>query len=65
MTGLRRRPSKNIATERKRSTPMWRQIVRTGRWFFEWDRPDAYDVLAAELAWTRAVTFLDAHVPRR
>jgi carboxymethylenebutenolidase len=30
----------------------------TGHWFFEQDRPDAYDPEAAELAWQRTVEFL-------
>lgn len=35
----------------------------TGHWFFEWDRPDAYDPEAASLAWRRTVEFLDRHLP--
>lgn len=35
----------------------------TGHWFFEWDRPDAYDPQAAALAWDRTVAFLDRHLP--
>ena len=30
-----------------------------GHWFFEADRPDAYNAEAAELAWERTLTFLD------
>lgn len=35
----------------------------TGHWFFERDRPDAYDGPAAQLAWQRAIEFLDRHLP--
>lgn len=35
----------------------------TGHWFFEWDRPDAFDPQAARLAWERTVGFLDRHLP--
>lgn len=36
----------------------------TGHWFAEPGRPDAYDPAAAELAWERTFTFLNAHLPR-
>ncbi len=35
----------------------------TGHWFFEWDRPDAFDPQAARLAWDRTVGFLGRHLP--
>lgn len=34
----------------------------TGHWFFEDNKPDAYDAEAAELAWERTLTFLQAHL---
>jgi carboxymethylenebutenolidase len=34
----------------------------TGHGFFESDRPDAFDADAAELAWSRTVEFLRAHL---
>ena len=33
-----------------------------GHWFFESDRPDAYDPTAASLAWERTVSFLYNHL---
>jgi carboxymethylenebutenolidase len=33
----------------------------TGHWFFEPDRPDAYDEAAAKLAWERTLAFLKRH----
>lgn len=35
----------------------------TGHWFFEWDRPDAFDAVAAALAWRRTTAFLDRRLP--
>ena len=34
----------------------------TTHWFFEKDRPDAYDAFAARLAWRRVVKFLRQHI---
>jgi carboxymethylenebutenolidase len=34
----------------------------TGHWFFESDRPDAYQPQAAQLAWNRSVEFLKLYV---
>jgi carboxymethylenebutenolidase len=34
----------------------------TGHWFFEPDRPDAYNQSAADLAWKRTLAFLQAQV---
>ncbi len=37
----------------------------TEHWFFEWDRPDAYNPAAAELAWQRTTEFLDRVLTHR
>lgn len=34
----------------------------TTHWFFEEDRPDAFNAPAAQLAWTRTSEFLDQHI---
>ena len=34
----------------------------TGHWFFESDRPDAYNAKAAQLAWSRTVDFMQAQL---
>jgi carboxymethylenebutenolidase len=34
----------------------------TGHWFFEHNRPDAYNQEAAELAWERTIAFLNSHL---
>ena len=34
----------------------------TGHWFFESDRPPAYDSVAADLAWQRTIDFLRSHL---
>ncbi len=34
----------------------------TGHWFFEADRPDAYNADAADLAWQRTTEFLKTHL---
>lgn len=36
----------------------------TGHWFFESDRPAAFDAGAAELAWERTLEFLHQHLDR-
>ena len=35
----------------------------TKHWFFEWDRPAAYEPASAALAWERTIRFLDRHFP--
>ena len=35
----------------------------TGHWFFENDRPDAYDPGAAKIAWERTIQFLTTQLP--
>ena len=34
----------------------------TGHWFFESDRPDAFDAKAAGIAWERTIPFLKTHL---
>lgn len=40
------------------------QYPGTGHWFFEPDRPDAFNQAAADLAWDRTLSFLRSHQHR-
>lgn len=40
----------------------FRTYPRTGHWFMEEDRPEAYDPVAADEAWVRTVAFLEARL---
>jgi carboxymethylenebutenolidase len=49
---------------RKAGRPVtFHTYVGTGHWFFEQDRPDAYNEAAAKLAWERTVAFLRKELP--
>jgi carboxymethylenebutenolidase len=51
------------ATLRLEGRPVeFHRYAGTGHWFFESDRPPAYDSAAAELAWQRTIEFLRRHL---
>jgi carboxymethylenebutenolidase len=52
----------NELRENGRSATFYR-YEGVGHWFFEPDRPDAYDETAANLAWERTLTFLNKTFP--
>ena len=56
----RERLARTLAAANK--VPDFHVYPGTGHWFFESDRPDAYNEIAARLAWRRTLAFLRSHL---